>query len=200
VTSSSTTEPTAGGAGGSRKPLIIVALVAGLVVVLGVISLVVNHGGSSSGSLTSSTAKTGDPVPHFSLPKLSAAGSVRVPQDGGGRGKAAVLVFFASWCGPCRKEMPSLAEAVKKGEAGKAAVLGIDGSDGIAAATAFVTKTGMSFPVGVDSAYAVTSGRFGFVGLPETVFVNARGIITEIHYGATTPALLRQGVANMGAR
>jgi hypothetical protein len=53
--------------------------------------------------------------------------------------------------------------------------------------------------VGADDVYAVTSGKFGFSGLPETVFVNDQGIVTEIHFGATTPALLRQGVRSMGA-
>lgn len=96
--------------------------------------------------------------------------------------------------------MPGLAAAVRNGEAGKASVIGIDGADNPTSAVAFVQKTGITFPVGADSAYAVTSGKFGFSGLPETVFVNGKGIVTEIHFGATTPAILRQGVKTMGAQ
>ena len=39
---------------------------------------------------------------------------------------------------------------------------------------------------------------FGFAGLPETVFVNAKGIVTEIHPGVTSPAQLAAGVAKLG--
>lgn len=201
MTSSTNTEQGSPQAGGSsRRALIVAAIIALLVVIIGIVSLLVTHNGTSSNSLTSSTAQIGQPVPTFSLPNLMGPGTVGVPENGGGNGKAAVLVFFASWCGPCQKEMPSLAAAVNEGAAGKAAVIGIDGADQPAAAIAFVQKNDITFPVGADSLYSVTSGKFGFAGLPETVFVNAKGIVTEIHFGATTPALLRQGVHNMGAQ
>ena len=199
MSSSTATEQPSPKASGSRKPLIIGAFIALGVLLIGVASLLINHSATASNPLISSTAQVGKPVPSFSLPNLMGPGTVGVPENGGRKGKAAVLVFFASWCGPCQQEMPGLAKAVRDGEAGKAAVIGVDGSDQRSAAVAFVNKTGITFPVGADDVYAVTSGKFGFSGLPETVFVNDQGIVTEIHFGATTPALLRQGVRNMGA-
>jgi cytochrome c biogenesis protein CcmG/thiol:disulfide interchange protein DsbE len=201
--SSINTEPAAVPARVSaRRPLLIALLIGLLVVVIGVISLLIRHQPSSQNAspLATTTAQVGKPVPTFRLPNLTGVGTVGVAENGGGMGKAAVLVFFASWCGPCQQEMPALAAAVSNGAAGTAAVIGIDGADGQAAAQAFVKKDNVTFPVGVDSVYAVTSGEFGFAGLPETVFVNGKGIITEIHFGATTPALLRQGVRAMGAQ
>ena len=172
------------------------------VMVLGVISLFVsskNNSSNESVSLEQSITKVGGPVPHFSLPPLSGTAKVGVPINGGGNGKPAVLVFFASDCGPCQREMPGLAAAVSAGDAKDAAVIGIaaqaPGSEG--ALTSFVEKDKVTFPVGLDTSFAVTSGAFGFPAIPETVFVSSKGIITEIHYGATSAALLRQGVAHL---
>lgn len=174
------------------KALVIGALLALGVALLGVASLFfgATHAATSSQS-SGNVITTGDRVPSFSLPALGGAGIVSVPADGGGNGRGAVLVFFASWCGPCQREMPALAAAVKDGVAGKAAVLGIDGQDTAAAAKAFVAKTGVTFPVGKDNIFAVTSGKFGFPGLPYTVFVDPHGIVTAVHPGPTTPALIK---------
>ena len=178
------------------RRLIIWGLIGIVLVVIGVGSLLLGrHSGSAGQSQGSSIIKVGDKVPAFALPNLDGHGLVAVPRDGGGHGRPVVLVFFASWCGPCQREMPGLATAVRQGEAGSAAVIGIDGQDTTAAARAFVASTGVTFPVGRDPDYAVTSGKFGFFGLPETVFVNGKGIVTGVHRGPTTPDLLKAGVA-----
>ena len=178
------------------RGFIIWGLIGTVLVIVGVASLLLGrHTASSGQSQGTATIKVGDRVPAFGLPNLDGHGIVAVPKDGGGDGKPLVLVFFASWCGPCQREMPGLAKAVADGKAGHATVLGIDGQDTTAAARAFVSATGMTFPVGRDPDYAVTSGKFGFFGLPETVFVNGKGIVTGVHRGPTTPALLEQGVA-----
>ena len=167
-----------------------------VLVAIGVASLVLGrHSNSSGQSQGGAIIKVGDTVPAFALANLDGHGVVAVPRDGGGHGRPLVLVFFASWCGPCQREMPGLATAVRQGEAGSASVIGIDGQDTTAAARAFVASTGVTFPVGRDPSYAVTAGKFGFFGLPETVFVNGRGIVTGVHRGPTTPALLKAGVA-----
>ncbi len=178
----------------SRRALLSAAGVALAVMVIGVISLLATGSPSTS---SSSAAQVGQGVPAFKLPELAGAGTIGVPETGGGNGKAAVLIFFASWCGPCQKEMPALAAAVRDGVAGPAAVIGIDSADQMTSAIKFVNSSGVSFPVGFDSIGAVSNGKFGFPALPETVFVNAKGIITEIHYGAATPAMIRQGVRSL---
>jgi peroxiredoxin len=181
------------------RGLIIGGLIALALIVIGVLSLSLggNHRSSSGQSTGASTIKVGQQVPRFSLPSLSGEGRVGVPADGGGAGRPAVLVFFASWCGPCQREMPGLVAAIKAGGAGRAQVIGIDGQDTTAAARRFVESTGIAFPVGRDTDYSVTSGKFGFVGLPETVFVDSHGKVTGVHFGATTPELLRQGTAGL---
>lgn len=99
-----------------------------------------------------------------------------------------MLVFFASWCGPCQSEIPALASIYRTQSAGgatpKVALIGIDGSDPTHNALAFVHTDGVTFPVGVDADYSVTQGLFAFTGLPESVVVRGDGTIAHITYGA----------------
>jgi thiol-disulfide isomerase/thioredoxin len=183
--------------GSSLRALLIGATIALLVAVLGVVSLLLGAHHDTSTQSQGNVLQVGEHVPTFTLPALNRPGTVGVPADGGGDGRGAVLVFFASWCGPCQREMPGLAKAVDEGVAGNAAVIGIDGQDTLAAATAFVKSTGITFPVGRDDVFAVTSGKFGFPGLPYTVFVNPKGIVTAVHPGAATPALIKAQAAKI---
>jgi thiol-disulfide isomerase/thioredoxin len=163
-------------------------LVLGLIVAAALAVGLLAGGGSSPGG---SRARTGSPVPSFSLPRLGGGGRVGVPADGGGAGRPAILLFFASWCAPCRGEIPALATTYSSQRAGrsplaKVAVVGVDGSDPTSNALAFVRSSGVTFPVGADRTYTVTEGLFSFTALPEAVFVDADGRIAGIHYGALT--------------
>jgi thiol-disulfide isomerase/thioredoxin len=132
----------------------------------------------------------GSATPHFALPVLgSTHGKVAVPADGGGGGRPAILLFFASWCSPCQKEIPALAATYRHQEADgsklrKVALIGVDGNDPTANALAFVHSSGVTFPVGADLAFTVTQTLFDFNYLPEAVFVEGNGTIAGIHYGA----------------
>jgi len=132
--------------------------------------------------------RAGDPVPQFSLPALVGTGRVGVPADGGGNGRPAILLFYASWCTECHKEMPALSAIVAHEQSvrsplTKVRTIGIDGLDPHADAVAYVHQIGATFPIGADTSYTVVSGKFGFTGLPESVFVSAQGTIEAIHYG-----------------
>lgn len=135
----------------------------------------------------------GSAVPAFSLPRLGGAGRVGVPADGGGDGRPAILLFFASWCTPCQREIPALARTYRSQQAAKStlarvSLIGVDGSDPKADAVAFVHSSGVSFPVAADSSYTVTQGLFEFTGLPESVFVKGDGTIAGIHLGPLSTA------------
>ena len=137
--------------------------------------------------------QAGSPVPAFALPRLGAAGTVSVPGTGGGNGRPAVLLFFASWCTPCQHEIPSLAAAYRRQQSSgsrlaKVALIGVDGNDPTGSALRFVHGSGVTFPVGVDPTYAVTSGKFDFSYLPESVMVSGNGTIEAVHYGALSSA------------
>ena len=138
---------------------------------------------------------TGSKVPTFSLPRLGGGGKVGVPADGGGGGRPAILLFFASWCPSCQKEIPALARTYRLQQLGHSrlaavSLIGVDGNDPTANALNFVHNSGVTFPVGADSVYAVTQGKFAIANLPESVFVEGNGTVVNVHYGALSPKSL----------
>jgi cytochrome c biogenesis protein CcmG/thiol:disulfide interchange protein DsbE len=168
-----------------RRPRPIFLLVG--VVIAAILAVVLYALGTTTGSGTTRLG-AGRPVPHFSLPALGAGGKVGVPEDGGAAGRPAILLFFASWCSPCRKEVPLLAgtyrhEQQLHSRLAEVAVIGVDANDPTSSALAFVRSSGVTFPVGADVDFTVTEGLFGFAGLPESVFVEGNGTIAGIHYG-----------------
>lgn len=173
-----------------RRRLLFLGVGVVLAVALGV-GLFSTYGKKGTQGGDGGVPRPGDPVPSFTLARLGGGAPVSVPADGGGDGRAAVLVFFASWCGPCQKEMPALAHTYAREQSSssplaRVRILGIDGADPTADALGFVHRSGVTFPVGVDGDYRVTQGRFGFAGLPETVFVTSNGTIAAIHYGGVS--------------
>ncbi len=114
-------------------------------------------------------------------------------------GHASVLIFFASWCTPCQEELPRVAAYLARHPTGSVAVLGMDSNDQRAAAQQFVKKMGVKFPVAFDANGTVTSTVFGFGQLPETVFVNAQGIVTTVHFGAIDTKSLARGISALRA-
>lgn len=172
--------------GSSRRLLVVVIVVAAAVIAVGV--GLFTTVGSWSGSRTTSTE-----APSFSLPRLGGGSPVGVPRSGGGHGRAAVLLFMASWCGPCQEEIPVLASTVRQqqstgGPLATISVIGVDTLDPTSSALGFVRRSGVTFPVGADTEADVTQGLFHFVGDPETVFIDGSGRITAIKYGPVSSA------------
>ena len=180
--------PPAPGAAGARpqRPRI-VFLVVGIVVAtaLGVGLF------TSFGTPKQAVPAVGAAAPTFSLPLLGGRGAVGTPANGGGDGRPAVLVFFASWCAPCRTEIPAIAGAYRRQAAAhRVTVIGVDGMDPTGDALAFVHKSGVTFPVAVDADFQVTEGLYYFNGDPDSVFVNGNGTIAHIVRGPITRAEL----------
>lgn len=173
-----------------RPIFLLVGVAVAVALAIGLFTGVGTHGAKSRPA-------SGSAVPAFSLPRLGGHGKVGVPSDGGGGGRAAILVFFASWCDPCQKEIPGLARTYErqqrdKSPLAKVQVVGIDSSDPTQAALSFVRKSGVTFPVGADRSSTVTEGVFQFTGLPESVFVEQAVGLTSRTWGhecdSTRPA------------
>lgn len=152
-------------------------------------------GGHVTDNNQPTSALVGKPAATFTLEGLQ-SGTVVAPWKSH---HAAVLIFFASWCTPCKAEMPKVARYLSHHNEGSIHVIGIDANDERGAAKSFVTKSGVTFPIAFDPNGTVTTGIFQFQTVPETVFVNATGTVTQVYFGAIPKDVLVKGIAALRA-
>jgi cytochrome c biogenesis protein CcmG, thiol:disulfide interchange protein DsbE len=178
------------------RSLLVGSATATVVVVL----LIVVLGSKSGSGSTGAVAPVGSQAPGFSLPPLTGS----VPVDLAALGKdvhhPVILNFFASWCGPCQKETPLLARtaAAEQADGGDVQFIGVDVNDQPANALPFVQKAGITYPVGVDQTFRVTSGLYGLNGLPQTFYIDSHGTVVGHTIGAIGVAGLRSWVKKLG--
>ncbi len=175
----------------SRRWTVIAASVVAAVILIAVVSALTGGKVTSGGKGAATTSDlVGRRLRNFSLDGLN-GGTVHAPWVGG---HASVFIFFASWCPPCKGEMPEVAKYIRDHDPSPVDVLGIDANDPRSAAQAFVKKDDVTFPVAFDGAGTFTSEVFGFTDLPESVFINAKGVIKEVHLGAISERELSSGI------
>lgn len=109
------------------------------------------------------------------------------------RGSPVILNFWASWCPPCRAEMPAFQQVYHEYEAKGLIIAAVNATsqDSIHDAAAFVSNTNLTFPILLDE--TGSAGKlYNIHSLPTTVFINKQGIIQKIIIGGPIPiALLR---------
>ena len=111
-------------------------------------------------------------------------------------GKPIVLNFWASWCGPCRSEMPDFQKACTDLE-GKVQFLMINMTDGsretLDTAKAFLSDSGYTFPVFFDTDVDAAV-KYSVYALPTTFFINAEGHLVAYAESALSADLLQKGI------
>lgn len=111
-------------------------------------------------------------------------------------GKPIVLNFWASWCGPCKSEMPAFHDAyLQYGEDINFVMVNLtDGSqETVQSASGFVSDMGYAFPVYYDTSYEAAM-TYGVYGIPVTYFIDAEGNIAGQGQGALDEIYLQQGI------
>ncbi|MDO5629059.1 MAG: TlpA disulfide reductase family protein [Mobilicoccus sp.] len=109
------------------------------------------------------------------------------------RGQVVLVNVWASWCGPCRDEIPVLQEASEEFGEGLA-VLGINMRDRDRAARDLLTEFGADYPNIVDPD-GTLSVEWGVVGIPMTFVVDAQGQLVDRHAGPVTAEWIDEAVA-----
>lgn len=137
-------------------------------------------------------ATVGQPAPNFSLttPEGETVELARL------RGAPVVLNFWATWCGPCRAEMPELQAIYEDRRPRGLHVIGVDIQDSAEAVTAFRRSLGITFPTPLDSDGAVTR-RYLVRGVPTTIVIDSDGIVRDIHVGPINRRALDQKLAQV---
>jgi cytochrome c biogenesis protein CcmG/thiol:disulfide interchange protein DsbE len=114
------------------------------------------------------------------------------------RGKPLVLNFFASWCDPCRDEMPLINELAAAGANGSYSVVGIAVEDTRGAVGQFVKEANLVFPVALDFNSTVKRA-YRIFGPPATFFIDRQGVIRDIVLGPITRERAREALQKAGA-
>ena len=109
-------------------------------------------------------------------------------------GKPIILNFWASWCGPCKSEMPDFEEAYKKyGEAIHFVMVNCTAGDSMEDAKALIEDSGYTFPVYFDTTNEA-SYLYGASSIPMTFFIDEKGDLITYARGALSADLLEQGI------
>ena len=103
------------------------------------------------------------------------------------RGKAVVLDFWATWCGPCRQTMPVVAQVEQAYRNRGVEFFAVNMQEDSATVAAFAKKNGLNIPIALDSEGRAAS-MFGVDGIPHIVVIGKNGTVTATHTGAD-PAL-----------
>lgn len=134
----------------------------------------------------------GQAPPDFDLPVLSGGSADRVSLSAL-RGKVVLMTFWASWCGPCRMEVPALEKDWKELRDSDAVVLGISIDDTLPAAESFLKMFPVSYPMAFDKGGRSVADVWGVQSIPATIVIDKRGVVRKRHLGYS-PTMLSNTV------
>ena len=129
-------------------------------------------------AMTSLVGASSALAPSFTLPSRS-GDTVSLAQL---KGKVVMLNFWASWCGPCRQEMPLLDQMHKRYSALGFTLVGVNVDANSKDAEEWLSKTPVSFPVLFDRESKV-SAMYDVKAMPSTVFIDRKGNVRYLHRG-----------------
>jgi thiol-disulfide isomerase/thioredoxin len=172
-------------------PAVVIAAIAGAIVLLGGLPGQKTDGEQGSaelqaarlGALKDGVPQPGQPAPDFALRSLDG----KVIRLSDLRGRPVLINFWATWCGPCRAEMPDL-QAVYAERKDDFVVLAVN-SEGTGAdnarqlASDFRDELGLTFPIVLDTPDTEVLHQYKLKGLPDSFFIDRNGIIREMSIG-----------------
>jgi cytochrome c biogenesis protein CcmG/thiol:disulfide interchange protein DsbE len=129
--------------------------------------------------------REGFPAPDFTLNTVGGQAATLSAY----RGKVVIVNLWASWCGPCRAEMPAIQKVYAANRDRGLEVLAVNSTfqDGVSDAQAFAQNLGLTFPILLDLDGAV-SRRYLLRALPSTFFIDRKGVIRTVIFGGPMSA------------
>ena len=112
------------------------------------------------------------------------------------RGKPILINFLASWCIPCREEIPILNRTYSVYKHQGISFLAIAVADTEKNMRKFVKKFNLSLPTGIDASGEIKDA-YGFYGIPTTIFIDKKGLINYLHPGSVTESLVHHELGKL---
>lgn len=181
----------------SLSPLLRYTLVAVIIGVIGGLFVVREFGGSAAEDMPAvldagQRPVVGQTAPDFVLEALGTGEPVRLSDF---RGQTVVLNFWATWCAPCRAEMPEFQEAYDaRLQAGDLVFLAVNFQEVDVQVQRFVDEFSLTFPVVMDRDGDVRR-HYQVLGLPATFFIDRDGILRSQNLGPVFGRLLQDGIS-----
>lgn len=144
--------------------------------------------GAETGALPPAPA-VGHPAPEFTLATLD--GEAITLSDL--RGQPVVMNFWASWCGPCRAEMPELQRLHERLADAGVVMLGVNQGEAPDVVARYRAEIGVDFPTALDQRTGV-SQQYLVNSLPTTFFIDRDGVIQTLFIGPMTDAVLAENL------
>ena len=133
-----------------------------------------------------------EPAPTFTLETLDGA-TFDLAEHVATDGRPIVLNLWASWCPPCRAEMPSINTAAQRHP--EVLFLGVAVEDDPQEAADFVEEIGVTYTISLDD--GSVEEAYPVLGLPGTIFITADGTIAKNHFGIVTVDSLDDDIAEL---
>ena len=172
--------------------LLFAVLIVGAYVLYNNLSDQVEIGGLATEATAGETEAAANPAPDFTV--YDSEGNPYKLSDS--RGKPVILNFWASWCGPCKSEMPDIEKAYQT-YGDQIHFLLVDLTDGyqetVESAAAYIAEEGFTFPVYYDTAIEGAMA-YGVSGIPVTYFIDAEGNLVAYYQSAMSESILQQGI------
>ncbi len=168
---------------------------AALAVLIGV-SLLLGSALSRPGSSSSASPLLGRHAPALAGTTLG-GGTYRLPRK---PGRLTLVNIWASWCGPCRQELPLLSQVARHAGAEGVRLVTVNTKDGEVPARELLRKVGASDLLTVQDPHGRLAVEWGVTGVPETFVVDAGGVVRARFQGPVSQAWLDQQIQRWGPR
>jgi peroxiredoxin len=152
-----------------------------------------SSGDAGLGPITSAPPVVGKPAPDFAL--RDASGNAVKLSDL--RGKVVWVNFWATWCVPCKRELPDIQAVYDEKHDAGLEVLEVNYQEDVESARSFFDARGIRLPMLLDASGSVYE-QYRLQGLPDSFFIDREGNLAAVQFGFLTQEKMRERLATAG--